>query len=198
MTSECCRCLSALMLYINILSICLLAAMSGSGYSYFEQDYFFSSCTINHKVFYGCLIGVSILLFIGSLICYALVYGLFFLMPIFIVVVCLIITYSTPNELNKCIQNHESKWYDSSVNTLEYQIHYRCCGWHNSSDHGLEICPPTFNSGCLHTLEDYLSPRLERLLISGCLILCLSVISFVFIVSSTICEGEEALYDMLP
>ena len=182
------------MAYVNFLSIILLTVMCGVGYSYFKQDIFFTNCDINHKVFFGCGIGVGIILFFLNFWVYVdpIFLSSLITIPGFIVIVCIFITYTTPKEKDVCISKHQNKWYSQQTGFYNFQIHYQCCGWTNSSDHGIELCPSTFESSCRDVLNNYIEPRMDRLLTGACMVLVFMVISYValFVISYIELESD--------
>ena len=190
--------LGTIMIYSNLLAIVLLTAMSGAAYSYFNQDYFFTNCSINHTVFFGCAIGCGILIFLLTFWVYdEPKFAPFFTFPGYIVVVCLFITYTTPKEKDICIANHRDSWYSEANGYYDYQLKYKCCGWLNSTDHGLQLCPSNFNSGCQSVLVDYMTPRINRLLVASCMVLVLMVISYVILYIVMIVEMEDDFFSLI-
>ena len=179
-----------------LMSIITFIVMSGVAYGYFKNDSMRWGPPVNMKVMFGCGIGVGMLLLIviWSFFHFPLFFVHYILtFPIFISMSCLYIVYTQPVQIEKCLAAWDMVW-DASLFLTQFQIENKCCGWWNASDRGISNCHMEYYSGCRDVLKNYLEPRLAELNRSGIFILCLSVISIVFVVGGTCALGGHSVF----
>lgn len=76
----------------------------------------------------------------------------------------------------------DPSWDSTLVKVENMQMRYGCCGWHHSTDRGLEPCPYDFMSGCSAIVSVHFGRILRDVFRTGCTSLLLTLVATVYMI----------------
>ena len=191
--------LATIMMYVNFVMLILLTVISGVGFGYFNTEFSFFNCTINHRLMFGFGIGCGLLLIIFNFVLYVVPFNFFnyiITIPGFIVICALYITYSVDKERDVCLKDGTEEWYNNEAGLIDIQLKYKCCGWENATDHGLVVCPFDYESSCKEIYNKFISPRMDIIFDSAITILVVNLVSWIVIYGCLFAEDEDNVCDL--